>query len=863
MITCDHIAISLVLCLLCIARSGLGEIFDGRRIKGDDEPNIVSWRVLEGVTEPFESEQKQEIPAWKQLKSAADHKAASLMIQQALHEYGQLLRHPYMFGEMPMDEKYDVFLSMSKLLKLMGFHQRAELILYEAMSYTTRPYEAHMQLALLFLDKEDLDQAKVHLKNCLYFEESDSLILSHLAVVLISEGKMHEAKFFISRILSNLQGRVSKLSFLLSEQELNKMAEDMDYKILSAWVEDLLVKVYYGEFQITPSATVDLFRFFSSLYKWLKAGELSGRFIFDIGQSLYEGGRPKVGRMMMKRGLETANATEEGEVSTEIVNLRLSLDYSVIPDSIPEIIDAYLNMTSYLSLTSDSYVAMDAENILDVYWPLPLLWWSSLPVAPILQELMWRFEDGPRRMDAASQHWLVLALHDEIMDDFYSADRVLPSSAPVRPYGTSGFMATTSGSADDKAAAKDSEKQQPQQKQKKQKRKKQSGTASAAAAPKLNLGILGGHMNNHPVGHMILRKLLGLSRNESLKNSGYSADTPGGGGTREITRISVTLLALPLVSDHVTKSIASAVDNIVNLPMHTQRAWKAIEQLHLDVILFPDWQPFPDQQSLFFQSRRMAPVQVCLFVRGSSCGSSAIDYYLLPEELQDHYLNSVPAADIDSRVDAKGKVVAVTASEATAGMGNESFSSSTAAAGGGGRTRPVRPLWRERVTEQVILLDWPLLTPGAVAAVASSVHAQEAVESRRSKTGTPVQQFQQQQQQSYHQQVSSVNTQGPGDFQHSSSNQQQQSLDLSTSNLQFSPMDIEGKIFFEDQPVAVVPLYPTSVHPLMDNVIFKVLRSVPALHLVLALPESFLTHAHDPKHKISWARKLVRRLWTK
>ena len=56
---------------------------------------------------------------------------------------------------MPMNEKYDVFLSMANLLKRMGFHQKAELLLYEAMSYSQEPYEAHMQLGLIFLDKED------------------------------------------------------------------------------------------------------------------------------------------------------------------------------------------------------------------------------------------------------------------------------------------------------------------------------------------------------------------------------------------------------------------------------------------------------------------------------------------------------------------------------------------------------------------------------------------------------------------------------------------------------------------------------------------------------------------------------------
>jgi hypothetical protein len=121
------------------------------RIRGHDEPQLVSYRVLEGVTEPFATNQPDQAPAWKLMKTAADKKAAKQMIQQALQEYGQLLKHPYMFGEMPMDEKYDIFLSMAKLLKIMGFHQKAELLLYEAMSYTREPYGAHLQLGLIFL----------------------------------------------------------------------------------------------------------------------------------------------------------------------------------------------------------------------------------------------------------------------------------------------------------------------------------------------------------------------------------------------------------------------------------------------------------------------------------------------------------------------------------------------------------------------------------------------------------------------------------------------------------------------------------------------------------------------------------------
>lgn len=161
------------------------------RIKGDDEPRLVSWKVLEGVTEPFESYRESQIPAWKIMKNAADQKAASLLIQQALHEYGQLLRHPFLFGEMPMEERYDVFLSMSKLLKRMGFQQRAELLLYEAMAYAKEPHEAHLQLALLFLDKENIEMAKLHFKNCLFYQETDLLVLIHLTAVLITENKIH------------------------------------------------------------------------------------------------------------------------------------------------------------------------------------------------------------------------------------------------------------------------------------------------------------------------------------------------------------------------------------------------------------------------------------------------------------------------------------------------------------------------------------------------------------------------------------------------------------------------------------------------------------------------------------------------
>ncbi len=63
-------------------------------------------------------------PAWKTVKARADQKNAERLSQEALFEYGELLKHPYMFGEMPLHEKYDVFLSMAKILKRMEFFQK-------------------------------------------------------------------------------------------------------------------------------------------------------------------------------------------------------------------------------------------------------------------------------------------------------------------------------------------------------------------------------------------------------------------------------------------------------------------------------------------------------------------------------------------------------------------------------------------------------------------------------------------------------------------------------------------------------------------------------------------------------------------
>lgn len=438
-----------LLCLLLVSKS---EILPDR-IRGTDEPQLVSYRVLEGVTEPFASNRPDQAPAWKVMKMAADQKAAKQMIQQALQEYGQLLKHPYMFGEMPMDERYDIFLSMAKLLKMMGFLQKAELLLYEAMSYTREPYGAHLQLGLIFLDKEDLEKSKMHLKNCLYYNEGDVLVLISMSVILMAEGKIHEAKFYVSRVLAVLEARVQKFSFLYPNNAgpvaaTLRSESKRDYSALTAWLEELLVSVFHGEYRLLPAAVVESLLMFSHLYDWLNDGELTGRYVFDLGQSLYEGGRPGIGSLMMQRGAATTNAEVEGEVSREIVLIRVALDYPVIPESLTIIIDSYLNMTLFLQ--SKQYLKMDIDNCLDVYWPVPNIYWSALPIVPIIQNLMLRFHGGPERRKPHAQIWL----------NYTKKGVPLVYDQPL------------------------------------------------LSSDKIELGIFGGHINNHPIGQMVLYRLL-------------------------------------------------------------------------------------------------------------------------------------------------------------------------------------------------------------------------------------------------------------------------------------------------------------------------------------------------------------------
>lgn len=107
-----------------------------------------------------------------------------------------------------------------------------------------------------------------------------------------------------------------------------------------------------------------------------------------------------------------------------------------------------------------------------------------------------------------------------------------------------------------------------------------------------------------------------------------------------------------------------------------------------------------DQQSVLFQSTRIAPVQICFFVRGSTCPGDKIDYYLLPEDMQSAYLRAVPAAE------AKAKTT-VTHSETPVFRGNRSAAAGGEAAGARKFNRSIRPSFLEPFPDQQVGLRLP------------------------------------------------------------------------------------------------------------------------------------------------------------
>lgn len=63
---------------------------------------MSAQRLLEGVVDPFDADAQEAEPSWRTWKRSADMKAAHSLFQQAVVEYGQLMRSS-MFPNIPDD----------------------------------------------------------------------------------------------------------------------------------------------------------------------------------------------------------------------------------------------------------------------------------------------------------------------------------------------------------------------------------------------------------------------------------------------------------------------------------------------------------------------------------------------------------------------------------------------------------------------------------------------------------------------------------------------------------------------------------------------------------------------------------------
>lgn len=703
------------------------------------QPGLAKYAVFEGVLEPFrrvESRQRggmrlseveggggqEEEVAWRAMKRHADSLASASppQLQAALAEYGQLIRHPDTFSEMPALQRYDAFLSMARILKMMGHYQKAELLLFEALTHSEDPSEAHLQLALLYIDGEDLERAKVHIKNCLFHKEADVSMLVHLTVVLICQGRIQEAKFYTSRVLALLEPRVQQQQQHKGSSQASASPVQVHHHNFLSGIEELVGRVFHCEYRFVPSAATDLFRLFTSLHSWMSNGEMSGRFLFDLGQALYENGRPRVGLAMMRSGHldpERGVITEPRTTSTEVVSLRTGLEFPPVPESVGRMLQSYVNITSYLVSTSGSFLRhVSLENIQDVYWPLPLLQGSGLPVAPVIRETLSRFEAPvlPKFLPSnKSVSQPEQKSNDSSMDaQDEPATNIISSESDGSVKNDGGpsslwdkiagmFSSNSKKNTPDKgstAGSSDSNdiallhKPKPSVKRNttpNNNGEKDKDPVVLVQVGKIHVhlflllmhfyfmafafiiiyysGILSGSVNNHPVGHTILQRLTSISK----------------------ARFRITLLALPLISSELTRSIVGRVNAVVNVPTHdVESAATMISDLNLDIILFPDWQPFPDQASVFFQSVRMAPVQICFYVRGSSCSGLETDYYIVPSDTWWDARQVQRPRGVYTTPHIRGHEVPGDASALPSAM----------------------QFWFEQVVE----LDWPVITPHAI-----------------------------------------------------------------------------------------------------------------------------------------------------
>ena len=411
-----------------------------QRFSAEEEgKSLVDYgSLLEGITEPFAaSAHARTTPLWAQTKASADAKAAQLLFPQAVQEYVSLLRQPSLLLAMPLDVRHEVFLSLAQLLRTMGFAHRAELLLYEAISYAEDAFAAHAALARLSLAKEDSVRAAQHLKHCLVSRERDAETLVTLAALLwAAEGRVHEARFFLSRAVeemtkarnskhennndtnnnnskknknkNSVEGTEESTQASLSQESTPGNSQEREEEgeteeVFAEWLESLLVRVLHGEFRlslssphsrtITHSGTdtqthgEDSLSHFLALQHAITEDSLSPQSLFSLGERLCEKGRPRSGRALMQRALTRAHSHSQTHplahnLTVENMQLRLSLHIPAVSLSLTHTLQSYVNLKQQLALTAESFSPLDLSTHTD---------WRALSLCSISREhSVWR-----------------------------------------------------------------------------------------------------------------------------------------------------------------------------------------------------------------------------------------------------------------------------------------------------------------------------------------------------------------------------------------------------------------------------------------------------------------------------------------
>jgi hypothetical protein len=75
---------------------------------------------------------------------------------------------------------------------------------------------------------------------------------------------------------------------------------------------------------------------------------------------------------------------------------------------------------------------------MDVFWPVPFLWWSALPTSFITRALVARFDAAPERRDPGGRHWLtgtmsVVVVVDSVHLQLSDGDNPQATARATRP----------------------------------------------------------------------------------------------------------------------------------------------------------------------------------------------------------------------------------------------------------------------------------------------------------------------------------------------------------------------------------------------------------------------------------------------